>query len=385
MSKRLTNLLRPLVIAVGACGAHQARPAADELPAVRATPSATSGVTAAPPGAVASSVTPETDAPAASTGSTRLTSKSVPFPGTEGPAFVDYVAYEPRNARVWVPVGRTGSVDVFDTANGTFTRVDGFRTTERDAGGKKRTLGPSAVTVGDGVAYVGDRGSSEVCPVDITTLKSKACLKLSSSTDGVAYVASAREVWVTMPRDQMLTILDASKPDALKAKTTLRIDGAPEGYAVDDARGLFFTNLEDKGGTLAIDVKTHKVKSTWSASCGADGPRGVAFDAAHDFVVVACTDHVQVLDASHDGAPLGKLDTGAGVDNIDVLDATVYVASARAARLTVARIDDKGQLAVVATGDTSEGARNAVADGRGIVYVPDSQGARLLVFGVPVR
>lgn len=96
---------------------------------------------------------------------------------------------------------------------------------------------------------------------------------------------------------------------------------------------------------------------------------------------MACTDHVQVLDAAHDGATLGRLETGAGLDNIDVVGDAVYAASGKAARLTVARIDEKGQLVVVAAGDTAEGARNAVADERGRVYVPDSHGARLLVFG----
>jgi hypothetical protein len=82
----------------------------------------------------------------------------------------------------------------------------------------------------------------------------------------------------------------------------------------------------------------------------------------------------------HDGAPLGRLDTGAGLDNIDLVDGKVYAAAGKAARLTVAAVDDKGQLAVVATGDTSEGARNAVVDASGNVYVADSPGARILVF-----
>ncbi|MGH7270189.1 MAG: hypothetical protein ACREJ3_07125, partial [Polyangiaceae bacterium] len=187
-------------------------------------------------------------------------------------------------------------------------------------------------------------------------------------------------VWVTNPKDHELTVLDASSPGSLVAKTTVKTDGAPEGYAVDDAHGLFFTNLEDKGSSLVIDVKTHKVKATWSAGCDAKGPRGIAFDGAHDFVIVACTDHVQVLDAGHGGTPLGKLDTGSGVDNIDFAGGKLYVAAGKAAKLTVATIDDKGGLTVVATGATSEGARNAVADANGNVYVADSEGARILVF-----
>jgi DNA-binding beta-propeller fold protein YncE len=366
-----------IVATTAACGAPRAMPAASEPPA--ATVPVPSSATSAPPTA-AGGAPGSPDAPVAAAGPVRLTSRSVPLPGAQGPASLDFVVYEPDSARVWVPVGVTGSVDVFDTATASFTRVDGFKTTEKDVKGKKRTMGPSAATVGDGVVYIGNRASNEVCPVDRKTLKPGRCLPLSSPTDGVSYVASAREVWVTTPKDKTLTILDASKPDSLKEKTTVKTDGAPEGYAVDDAHGVFFTNLEDKGGTLAIDVKTRKVKATWSADCGADGPRGVAFDAAHNFVVVACTDHLQILDCAHDGARLGRLETGAGMDNIDLLDATVYAAAAKAARLTVAKIDDKGQFAVVATGDTAEGARNAVADARGNVYVPDAQGARLLVF-----
>ena len=46
----------------------------------------------------------------------------------------------------------------------------------------------------------------------------------------------------------------------------------------------------------------------------------------------------------------------------------------------MAGIEDKGQLTVVATGDSSEGARNAVADANGNAYVADSLSGRLLVF-----
>ncbi len=326
------------------------------------------------------SARPPEASPPTPPGPARLTGKPLPLPGASGPAFLDYLVYEHAHERVWVPVGSTGSVDVLDIANQTFSRIDGFKTAEREMRGKKRTLGPSAATVGDGFVYVGNRASNEVCPVDVNTLKPGKCLKLATGTDGVAYVAAVKEVWVTTPKDQTLTVLDASKPPTLALKTTVKTDGAPEGYAVDEAHGLFFTNLEDKGGTVVVDVKTHKVKATWNPGCGADGPRGIAFDATHDFAFVACTDHVQVLDGAHDGAPLGRLDAGAGVDNIDYVDGRLYVAASKGSTLTVASIDDKGQLTVVATGDSSEGARNAVADANGNAYVADSLGGRLLVF-----
>jgi hypothetical protein len=298
------------------------------------------------------------------------------------PASLDYLAYDGAHARVWVPVGNTGSADVFDTSTGSFTRVDGFKTAEREYKGKTRTMGPSAVAIGDGFAYVGNRATGEVCPVDTAKLTVAKCLKLPSSGDGVEYVAAAKEVWVTMPGAQAIAVLDASRPDTLKLKARIQVDGKPEGYAVSSKPGSFFTNLEDKNKTVVIDVKTRRPRETWTIDCGSDGPRGIAVDEEHAFVFVACTDHVLVLDGSHDGAKLATVDTGAGVDNIAWLapQRLLYAAAGKAARLTVARIDDKGQPTVVATGASADGARNGVADASGNAYVADPVNGRLLVF-----
>lgn len=312
-----------------------------------------------------------------------LTARAFPLPGANGPVTVDYIASDRGHARVWVPVGETGSVDVLDAAKGTFTSVAGFATAEREGRGRMRRMGPSAVTLGDGFAYVGNRATSEVCAVDEKTLTLGDCSKLPTPTDGVAYVASSKEVWVTTPRDKSVTVLDATKPETLEPKLVIKTDGAPEGYAIDSVRGLFYTNLEDANRTLAVDVKTHAVAARWSPGCGSDGPRGLAVDEARDLVMVACTDGVRVLDGAHGGALLGTLDAGAGVDNIEYLDKArvLVVAAGKASRLTVARLSDQGALSVVATAATADGARNAVVDADGNVYVVDPRGARLLSFG----
>jgi hypothetical protein len=218
-----------------------------------------------------------------------------------------------------------------------------------------------------------------VCAVDAKTLKKGTCAKVASPTDGVSYVASAKEVWVTTPRDQSITVLDAAR--GLKVKAIVKTDGAPEGYGADESHGRFFTNLEDKGGTVVIDVSSHKVTATWNAGCGSDGPRGLAVDSARGFVMIACTDHVQVLDGGHDGAKLGSLDTGLGVDNLDYVPekGLLVVGAGKAAKVTVAHLGDDGKLTTVATGATVAGARNAVADADGNAYVVDPQGGQLLV------
>jgi DNA-binding beta-propeller fold protein YncE len=364
-----------VALALTACGSGQT-PVQPGSPVLSPIPP-TEG-SAAP---VSSGLSPVEAAPIGAALPTLLTFKAVPLPGASSPAPLDYLAYEPARARVWVPVGNTGSVDVYDIASGTFATVGGFKTVEKDVRGTKRMMGPSSVAIGEGVAYVGNRADGSVCAVDTATLKLGTCLRLASAPDGVAYVASVKEVWVTTPRDKSIVVLDASKPRALVTRTTIKLDGAPEGYASDLGRGLFFTNLEDANKTVVIDLATHQPKATWSLDCDSKGPRGVAADPDHGLVFVACTDHMAVLDGTRDGVQVARFDTGGGVDNIDWIGPMrlLYAAAGAAARVTVARVDAKGQPTIVATGASVDGVRNVVADASGNAYAADGANARLLV------
>jgi DNA-binding beta-propeller fold protein YncE len=107
-------------------------------------------------------------------------------------------------------------------------------------------------------------------------------------------------------------------------------------------RSVFYTNLEDKDKTLAIDIKTRKVAATWSPGCGAEGPRGLAIDGARRLLFVACTNGVVTLDLAREGKVVSHLKTGAGVDNIDYFPPRnlLYVASGKDAVLTIARVGE---------------------------------------------
>jgi hypothetical protein len=208
---------------------------------------------------------------------------------------------------------------------------------------------------------------------------------LASPPDGLAYVARTREVWVTTPRDHSIAVLDAANPERLSVKGTIALDGAPEGYAIDDARGVFYTNLEDHDRTQAITVATRRVTSTWRPECGEAGPRGLVIDSALQMLVVACTDHLVVLDVAHDGIVRSSLPVGDGIDNIDLLASRhdVYAAAASAATLTIAHLEAAGRLTSLAIVPTSRGARNAVVTEQGAAYMTDSAAGGILVVGPP--
>jgi DNA-binding beta-propeller fold protein YncE len=324
--------------------------------------------------------------------SSRFTVNPIPLPGINGTVMLDYIEYDRANRRLWVPTGDTGSVDVIDTTTGHIQRVKGFPVSQIEFRGRLRSVGPSSVAIGQGVVYIGSRADSTICVIDSGTLKLGDCIAfaprsagMAAAPDGLIYVAATRELWATSgappigipAADRSIKILSASHPAKLSFTGKVPLPGSAEGYAVDNLHGRFYTNLEETGQTVAIDVRKRVVVSTWR-SC--DDPSGVAVDSKRGFVFVACSDHVIVLDTAHDGRVAGAVPTGAGVDNIDYDEGTglLYAAAAEAAQLTIDKVDDDGKPRLVAVVPTTKGTRTVVAGAKGSAYLIDPLGGHIL-------
>jgi DNA-binding beta-propeller fold protein YncE len=307
-----------------------------------------------------------------------LLATTISLPGGP-PVGMDFLTYDRDTNRVWVPAGNTGNVDVIDVATGKVTTIGDFATAPPRKPGRPR-MGPSSTTVGEGVVWIGNRGNNQLSGYDAKTLAARGVVQLPTMPDGLAYSKTTHELWATTPGDKTITItrVDGKIPATL---ATIKLDGAPEGYAVDDARGLFYTNLEDKDRTLVIDIRTRKVVSNWPAGCGTEGPRGLALDTTHRWLFVACTNGMETLDLEHGGKLLGRITTGAGVDNpeYDSARRLLFIASGADSEMVIAHVDDSGVPRKIASVATAKGARNPVLDARGNVYVEDSAGGRLLV------
>jgi len=317
--------------------------------------------------------------------------KPLTLPGANGLVMLDYFAYDSMTNRLWVPAGNMGSVDVIDTTTDQIKQVEGFSVAQVEFRGKQRLVGPSSVAIGDGVVYVGSRADSKICVIDAHTLKLGACIQfapasagMAAAPDGLIYIAATQELWATSgappigipASDRSIKTFSASHPKRLTPSGKIPLLGSAEGYAVDNTHGRFYTNLEETGQTVAIDVRKRTVAATWR-SC--DDPSGIAVDDRREFVFVACSDHVIVLDA-HNGRVTGTLPTGAGIDNIDYAQSSrrLYVGAAEAAQLTIASIDDNGKPNVVAQIPTVKGTRSVVAGPKGSAYLIDPLGGRIL-------
>jgi hypothetical protein len=305
---------------------------------------------------------------------------------------LDYFAWDRSTGRLWVPAGNLAGVAAINGKTDEISMITGFQTAETELRGRRVRFGPSSVSIGDGVVYIGSRADSSICLIDARTLKLGNCIPIASASDGlsaapdgVVYVATSKELWVTRgappigipSKDQALTILDASD-STLKMKTKIPLAGSAEGYAVDEKRGLFYTNLAESKETLAIDVRRREIVSRWRSGC--DEPRGLALDRQRRILFVACSDRVVSLDAGGDGRVLGDISTGDGLDNIDYAESEriLYAAASKVATLTIARVDDRGSLNRIAIVPTSVGARGVIAGETGTAYVADPLGGRIL-------
>src|SRR5438132_7726294 len=256
---------------------------------------------------------------AGSTTASNYELKPLSLPGATGVVTLDYFAYDRSTGKLWVPASNTSCVDVIDEKTDAVSQIAGFPTGDIERRGRKITVGPTAASIGDGVVYVGDRGNATLCIIDARTLARGECLPVAQSNaaitpDGVVYVAATRELWLTLrmrsgdsASAKSLEVFDASDPHHLKPKPKIPLDGLAEGYAVDNQRGLFYTNIEEAGKTAAIDVRSHKVVAEWNP--GSSDLQGLALDSARGFLFVVCGDHVVSIDAGHGGKVIDSIAT----------------------------------------------------------------------------
>ena len=304
--------------------------------------------------------------------------KPISFPGGSGVIQLDHMAYDQKKGRVWVPASNTGKVDVIDVTADAVSQISEFKTGDVELEGQRVQLGPTAVTIGEGVVYVGNRGDSTITVIDAQTLARGESVSLNPGAPetggvphGLVYVGATRELWATTGPGKSIEVFDASDARHLKWKLTIHLDGSTEGCAVDNQRGRFYTNIVETGKTAVIDLRSHKVISNWDA--GSHDRQGLAMDVTRGFLFVACADRVVSLDVAHGGKVIDSVTTGAGIDDIDFSQEqkVLYAAASVTATLAVIEVGDDGKFHLAALLPTTQEARGVIAAGGGAAYIID--------------
>jgi hypothetical protein len=291
----------------------------------------------------------------------------VSLPGGSAGIGFDDMRFSADLARLLVPTGRTGYLDLVDPSTEAVAAIGGFSTQPTYAGDPG--FGVTSADEGNDVVYATDRTSLALVSIDPGQQKIGATLTLAATPGYVRYVAPTNEVWVTEPGAGQIEIVSLTNADGrpgLAHAASIAVVGA-QSLEIDATRALAFTS--DVGTTVAIDVVGRAVSARWSNGCAT--ARGIGIDPVHGWVIVACSEgRVVVLDELT-GATLGKVTTGAGLDRIayDVARSRVYVPSPAAAAMSVVALSSAGVPTVLGSIQTTADAHCVATPGAGELFV----------------
>jgi hypothetical protein len=296
--------------------------------------------------------------------------------GSRGIGFDD-LRYSDRLAKVMVPAGRSGALDLVDPDTLEVTAITGFSALDDYAGGHD-----------DGVTSVDDTGrwllatdrtAGRLEVVDPDRAAIIAGVDLGGHPDYVRWVAATEEAWVTEPGREQIEIFALATDGTPTRSGAVEVAGGPESLVIDPVRGRAYSHLWD-GATVAIDLAARDVVATWANGCG--GSRGIALDAERGFLFAACQEgKLVLLDVDHDGEQLAEVWP---VDGSDVIDYRpelhhVYTAGQISATVAMVGVASSGEMAVLGEEDAALGSHCVVGDGRGAIYVCDPDDGRILV------
>ena len=298
--------------------------------------------------------------------------KAIPLPGGEHGLGLDDMGYLPALHRIVVPAGQTGALVLIDPDNNTMTSIPGIAPhVIAKPGRRHRDEGTSSDVYGDGYIFASDHSDRAVAIVDPVHKRVLKRIPLASGSDYVRYLAARQEVWVTEPEAAQIQVFKFSAKPAptLKPETTISVPGGPEALLFDNARHRAYSNLW-KAKTVVMNTVTHKVVTDWPNDCR--GGRGLALDAAHSHLFVACTEGaISTLSLTANGKVLAHTKAGAGIDIISYSPALhhLYVPGSRSATLTIFHALPSGALKSLATFPTATRTHCVADDNHGHVYV----------------
>jgi YVTN family beta-propeller protein len=237
----------------------------------------------------------------------------------------DYLDIDPARHRLYLTRG--DRVQVLDTASG------------KVAGEVAGTAGVHGVAFAQDLklGFTSNGRANSVTAFDLDTLQVKQEAKVAGvNPDAILYEPVTRKLYTFNGKSLDVSVLD---PVTLKQTATIAVGGKPE-FAVSDAAGKIFVNIEDTAEIVVIDARTDKLLARWPLK-GCTDPTGLALDSAHGRLFTVCQNKLMVVTDSKTGHRVAEVAIGEHSDAaaFDAASSTVYASNGDGTLSVVHQLD----------------------------------------------
>ena len=269
--------------------------------------------------------------------------KKIPIPGQGS---WDYLTVDESARRLYVSHGT--QVEVID--------ID----SDSVVGSLSNTPGVHGVAIAPklGRGFTSNGQSSTVTIFDLKTLKPTADVPTGKKPDAIIFDPATSRVFAFNGGSNSTTAIDAATG---KVAGTVDLGGGPE-FAVADANGLVYDNLEDESLVLKINSRDLKVEQRWpTAPCTA--PSSIAMDRANRRLFVGCRSKVMAVMNADTGKVITTLPIGDHVDATAFDPETKLIFNSNGeGTITVIREEGPDKYSVVETVKTLPKAKTMALD-----------------------
>jgi DNA-binding beta-propeller fold protein YncE len=215
-----------------------------------------------------------------------------------------------------------------------------------------------APELGRGFTSNGREGTVSI--FDIKTLALMTKVKVGDNPDAILYDPATKRVFTFNGRSHDSSAIDGASGKVLG---TIPLDGKPE-FAVSDAKGEIFVNIEDKSELVAIDPNKLEVRAKWPlAPC--TEPSGLAIDRRHRRLFAGCDNKMMAVVDADSGKVLATPAIGEGVDATAFDDETrLAFASCGEGVLTVVKEESPTKYSVAENVQSKPRARTMALDAK---------------------
>lgn len=208
--------------------------------------------------------------------------------------------------------------------------------------------------------FISNGKGDSVTVFNLETLATIGQIKLSGNDpDAIIYDTFSKHVYAFNGHSNNASVIDAI---TAREVGTVALPGGPE-FAVSDAAGHVFVNIEDKGLVAVIDVAKGKVQTTWSLAPCVE-PTGIALDTTRHRLFSVCHNERLMVTDSESGKRIAELPIGKHVDAaaFDPATSLVFSSNGDSADVTVIAAESADRYVVRGRIATAAGSKTMALD-----------------------